>query len=342
LAALVDRLAGCERLVLLGDVLELRHGPLREALGAADRVLRAIGAALGGGREVVIVPGNHDHRLLAGWLERRAVAGPPDPLGLESAVDWRAGELLGAVADRLAPASVRAAYPGVWLRPDVYATHGHYGDRHTTVPVFERRGAGAIARLVREPPEGPRRAEDYEATLAPIYAWVDAVAQADGHGRARVPAGVSARVWQAIAGGAGGAGGRDAGWSGWRRRALIAGFPVLIALANRARLGPLTADLSGAELRRGGLRGFGEVVARLSIAAPYVIFGHTHRAGPLPGDDGAEWRAPGAAALLNTGCWVREPAFLGPDPSTSPYRAGFAATVGDDRPPALTCLLDPG
>ena len=29
----------------------------------------------------------------------------------------------------------------------------------------------------------------------------------------------------------------------------------------------------------------GEVAARLGLGDAYVIFGHTHRAGPLPGDD---------------------------------------------------------
>ena len=65
---------------------------------------------------------------------------------------------------------MRAAYPGVWLRGDVYAIHGHYADRHTTVPMFERLGAGAMARLARDAPTGPARAEDYEAILEPISA----------------------------------------------------------------------------------------------------------------------------------------------------------------------------
>ena len=59
---------------------------------------------------------------------------------------------------------------------------------------------------------------------------------------------------------------------------------------NRAGLGPLRADISGPELRRGALRAFGEVLTRLRVDAPHVIFGHTHRAGPLPADDRYEWR----------------------------------------------------
>ena len=41
------------------------------------------------------------------------------------------------IADSLAPAELRIAYPGVWIRDDVYATHGHYLDLHNTVPALE-------------------------------------------------------------------------------------------------------------------------------------------------------------------------------------------------------------
>jgi hypothetical protein len=334
-APLLEALADVERLVLLGDVLELRQGPVRDALAQAQPVLSALAEALGSGGEVVIVPGNHDHHLLAGWFERRARKDVPPALGLEHAVDWRAGEPLAAVARALAPAGrVRAAYPGVWLRDDLYAMHGHYADRHTTVPMFERLGAGAMARLVRQPDGGPRAAEDYEAIQAPIYAWLHALAQVGGPYLGASSHGASAQAWRTIAGG------RDGGRRPWRRRAAIASFPVVIAALNRAQIGPLRADLSGPELRRAALRAVGEVVGRLGIEARQVIFGHTHRAGPLASDEQAEWRAPGGAALLNTGCWVHEPSFLGPRPAESPYRAGFAARLGDEGPAELVNLLD--
>src|ERR671920_30976 len=73
--ALLARLDGADRLVLLGDTLELRHGPVREALAAARPVLEAMGRAFGG--EVVLVPGNHDHGLLSEWLEGRGSGGRP-------------------------------------------------------------------------------------------------------------------------------------------------------------------------------------------------------------------------------------------------------------------------
>src|SRR6478672_7585523 len=53
MAALRD---GIERLVLLGDALELRQGPLREALAAARPFFAEAGAALGSDGEIVLVP----------------------------------------------------------------------------------------------------------------------------------------------------------------------------------------------------------------------------------------------------------------------------------------------
>src|SRR4051794_41590925 len=76
--ALLERLDGVDRLVLLGDTLELRHGPVREALAAARPVLGAIGAAMAGG-EGVLVPGNHHHPLLAAWLQGPRDRRPPPP-----------------------------------------------------------------------------------------------------------------------------------------------------------------------------------------------------------------------------------------------------------------------
>jgi hypothetical protein len=323
-------LAGCDRLVLLGDVLELRHGPLRDALAVAREPLREIGAALGPAGQIVVQSGNHDHHLVEAWMARRAADGPAPPLGAQAAVDWHAGEPLSLLAEMLAPAQVSGAYPGLWLRDDVYATHGHYLDLHLTVPSLERLGAGMMRRVVALNPEGPRSAEDYETVLTPLYAWVHAIAQLADADRSRVLHGGSVRGWQALTGPRRGA----------RRTAIAAGFPLLVGALNRAGLGPLHAELSGPELRRAGLRALEEVVSRLGVQAGHVIFGHTHRAGPLPANDAAEWRTAVGAQLVNSGCWVEEPAFLGPDPSQSPYRPGFCVVLEDDDPPRLINLLD--
>jgi hypothetical protein len=311
---------------------------MHDALAAAEPVVRALGGALKPSAEVVIVPGNHDHRLLRAWLERRAGKASAPPLGLEAAVDWREREPLAMLAGWLDPAEVRASYPGAWLRDDVYATHGHYGDVHTTVPILERLGAGLMTRVGARYDGGPSRAEDYEAVLGPMYAWIDAVAQSGGV-RGRGGGGLQVRAWRSLQG------------SGRRRRIRGAGvalaFPAAVAALNRAGLGPLRADVSGVQLRRAALVAFAQVVRRLGAGAAYVISGHTHRAGPLPGDQLSEWSvaagsAPaGGGAMLNAGCWVYERGFLGDSPGDSPYRPGFCVVLEDDGPPRLINLLDP-
>ena len=310
--------------MLLGDTLELRHGPMRDALAAAREPLTALGAALPAGCEVVIVPGNHDYELLGGWLARRRSAAVPSALELETGIETRDGDALAQLASWFAPATVRVAYPGVWLRPDVYATHGQYADLHLTIPTLERVAAGVMGRIVALPVGGPQTIEHYEAALAPIYAWIDAVAQRVGPGVGRTLHGSSVRGWRALRG------------RGVRQRAAAAAFPALVYGLNRAGVGPLDADLSGAALRRAGLFGIAEVSRRLRVPARYLVFGHTHRAGPLPGDEPAEWRTAAGVQLINSGCWVDEPAFG----SDGAYRVGFAVTVDDAGPPALVNLLD--
>ncbi|HJS94321.1 MAG TPA: hypothetical protein VJ741_08660, partial [Solirubrobacteraceae bacterium] len=119
---------------------------------------------------------------------------------------------------------------------------------------------------------------------------------------------------------------------------VTAAFPAVVAALNRGGLGPLRADVSGPELRRAGLRAFGEVLARLGVPPDaHVIFGHTHRAGPLSTDDRDEW-----GRVVNTGSWVHDPAWIGDSPGDSPYRPGFGTIVGDSGPPELVNLLDRG
>ena len=332
--ALLAAVSDCDRLILLGDTLELRHGPLRVALEQAEPVLRELGDALGAEREVVIVPGNHDHGLLRSWLERRATGFgatglAAEPLGLGSSVDWREGEPLAVLAEWLAPAAVSAAYPGVWLRDDVYAIHGHYADRHNTVPIIERLGAGLMGRVVAEPEGGPGRAEDYEAVLGPMYDWIESVAQSGGVG-GHGSGGLQVRAWRMLQKPGGGRTLRGAG--------VAAGFRGIVAVLNRTGVGPFGTNVTSAELRRAGLLAFGQVLDRLGVQVPTVIFGHTHRAGPLPDDDPSEWR-PNGVSLINTGSWTYDRGVVGDSLDGNPYRPGFCAVL-DGGPPRLVNLLD--
>lgn len=330
-APLLAALGGIDRLVLLGDAIELRQGPLRDALAIARPFFEEVGAALGDGAEVVLVPGNHDHQLVQPWLERRRRDAEPPPLGLEQRASWEASDPVALIADWLAPARLTLAYPGIWLRDDVYATHGHYLDRHTTVPTFERLSAGVMSRIVGGVP-GAAGPDDYETALAPIYAWSYALAQhVDGESRAaRGTQGVSIRVWRTLAGD---------GHRPLRRRALVALFPLGVAAINRAGIGPVRADLSGAAIGDAGTRAMADAVASLAVPARHVIFGHTHRAGPRRRDDPATWTTPSGARLHNTGTWVFERQFLSRAPYDSPYWPGRAVRLGDDGPPELLRLF---
>jgi metallophosphoesterase superfamily enzyme len=79
-APLIDALQGADRLVILGDGLELREAAHRDAAGAIAPLLREAGGAVG---EIVVVAGNHDHGLAAGWIEERLAIEPAGFLGLE-------------------------------------------------------------------------------------------------------------------------------------------------------------------------------------------------------------------------------------------------------------------
>jgi predicted phosphodiesterase len=330
LAALTARLADVDRLVLLGDTLELRHGPAREALAAARPVLEAIGAALAADAQVVLVPGNHDYALAAHWLDARA-----RPLRLDTRVKPQtasplarqvAGWLRAGAPDRV----VEVAYPGLWLRDDVYATHGHYLDPHGTVPTFERLAAGLMSRMVGAVPEAPAVVEDYERVLAPLYAWIAAAAQRVGDDGLGAGAGRAGKAYELLQGD---------GHQPVRARLLTAVFPLGIRGINLLGLGPVRSDLSGDALRRNALDALGEVVARLQIGADHVVFGHSHRAGPLPSDDITEWRTPSGAWLYNSGSWVHEPAFTGADGTQSPYWPGGAILVEDSDPATAPQVL---
>jgi hypothetical protein len=306
--ALAAAIATADRLVLLGDVIELRQGPIQDALAAASRVLPQLVSGLGEGREVVMVFGNHDHQL---QLQQEAL----------SQIEWMLSQH---------GASVRFEYPGLWLRDDVYAQHGHYLDRHTTTPAFERVAAGAMARFLKLPFSEMAEANDYERLLAPVYAWMFAISQTSKREIDAADGGGSARALQLI---------RES--RGGRALAVQAGLRGLLGAANVLGVGPLSPDLSPVALRRSSLVGFGEVLSVLDLRPHYALFGHSHRAGPLADDDRSEWITPSGVQLLNTGCWVHEStAFMSEEPLDNPYRPGFAVELDDDGPPRLVNLLD--
>ncbi len=179
---LLAEIEAADRVVLLGDVLELRELPLARVLEAARPFFEDLGEAMAG-RRVVLVPGNHDHRLAEPLLEEPAIAA--QPLGLE-----HRGEALVQPATRIAAwldaAELSLAYPGVWLRDDVYATHGHYMDCHMSLPRLECVATAAMTRAFGELPR-PATPGDYERVLRPLYGLAFGLAQSGLARRATRP-----------------------------------------------------------------------------------------------------------------------------------------------------------
>jgi hypothetical protein len=241
-AVLLDELRGAERLVLLGDALELRERPLGAVLEHALPFFSELGAALGE-TEVVLVPGNHDARLAEPLLDGLSILG--EPLDLDAGADPSPGPT-AALAAALGPARLRIAYPGIWLREDVYATHGNYMDVHLTLPRAECVALAAVRRRPRPRDLGPSEA-----------AWE--VLAGDRPDRSR-----SRRV---------------------KARAARAAFPLVVAGVNRLLDADFDADVSGAAIFRSGVVGATEMARRLGVDGGHVITGHTHRGGPRP-DEG--------------------------------------------------------
>jgi predicted phosphodiesterase len=337
--ALWAELEGADQVVLLGDAIELRDRPLAEALELAAPFFEELGSVMDR-RRVVIVPGNHDHHVLEEWLEERRLD-EAKPLGLEQRIAPDSGPLAGLTA-RMGGAEVELAYPGVWLRDDVYAMHGHYLDRHLTVPTFERLAVAAVERLLggareagidepRGEAAGSITPDDYERAQEPVYAFLFALAQAGVGGERLAGANPSARVWQALGGGYG----RTARLRGWVLGTVA--VPGAVGVANRLGLGPVRSDLSPGAITRAGLAAIAEVALRLRIDADHLIFGHTHRRGPMANEAG--WRLDDGMRLWNTGSWVYAPGLVGRRAADSPYWPGTIVIVEGDRQPRPRQLL---
>jgi UDP-2,3-diacylglucosamine pyrophosphatase LpxH len=324
----LEVVADADEVVLLGDVLELFELPLALALGRARPFLEALGETMAG-RRIVVVPGNHDHRLAEPLLESHALE--ERPLALEQR-ECPLGEAAEQIAAWLDPAELEIAYPGLWLRKDIYATHGHYMDCHRRLPRLECIAAAATTRAFGQLPAkaGP---DDYERVLWPVYGLAFGLAQVQASGRIIRP---SERMWRAVSG--------DHGPRKRIRRGLLrAALPAAIAGVNAALGADFASDFSPGFISSTGVTAAAELARRLDVGAEYMITGHTHRVGPLADD--RDWALTGGATLVNTGSWISTPAFQR-NPSLDRFRPGTVTWVEDDGPPlqifALGTEIIPG
>lgn len=304
-AALFEEVARADRVVLLGDTLELTEARPREAMAVAAPVLREIGRRLGADKEIVYVPGNHDRPLIRDWLRHHAHG-----LAADAAVPLEAGEALERVVAALAPASVQVRYPGVWLEDGIYATHGHYLDRHL-LPVSP---FGIVRRLTGR--------GDGSATLAE-YEHGPHVTRIEALLVSFLPRRLSALV-DDLAGGL--------------RGAAMAAIPHVTRLPVFRRLGPVGAGALSLQMRFAAIPALLHVLERLRIDARTVVFGHVHRCGPLERDHPRRWRSNGGPRVFNTGSWTWEPMLLHRARPPHPYWPGGAVVIEDGEPRAIGLL----
>lgn len=327
-ARLLEVLGDIDRLVILGDVLELREVRSATAVSLARPLFSELGEALPAGAEVVVVPGNHDHvlarPLLRGAARRR--------MGLQQIAPVDPAGRLGPLAEALAPARLTIAYPGLWLRPDVYATHGHWLDAHARGRRFENRIIAKIERWFPLP--DPATPHHYERVSAPLYRVANLFLTGAGRIRGRGPlAGLPRRARKG------------------RAREPLQPHPSP-APTSAASAPPASSGASGggstppapvpreARGRPRTVQAMIEVIQHLRIDAQHVVFGHTHRAGPLAGDDRDAWRASTGTRLINLGSWVYERTSAGQEPGRSPYWPGRLVLLDEADPPGLVGLLD--
>ncbi|HEX3735575.1 MAG TPA: hypothetical protein VHU86_10550 [Solirubrobacterales bacterium] len=327
-AVLLAELRGADRLVLLGDAIELRERPLGAALAHARPALEDLGAALGD-VEVILVPGNHDGRLAEPLLDRLSI--DDVPLSLDATADPTPGPT-AEVAAALSPARLRIAYPGVWLRDDVYATHGNYMDLHLRLPRAECVALAAIRRIAGPLPD-PALPADYERILRPFYGLAFGAAQSRQRRNRPHDRGPSEAAWELLAGD------RPDRTRGRRlkARAARAAFPVVVAGVNRLLRADFESDIDGDAIFRSGIEGATEMARRLGVDRGHVITGHTHGAGPRPHE--APWRLPGGGELHNTGNWVFSTALHRPGTPPNAYWPGTVTWLDDSGPPRRVELL---
>ena len=329
---LFEATADADRLVVLGDLTELREAPVGQALEAAHGFADHVNSAFAG-RQVVIVPGNHDHPLVGAWLEDRRLRPRPEPLPIESVVEVPASGPLATIAARLPDCEVRLAYPGLRVRDDVYAMHGHYLDLHMSVPTLETMAVSLFARLEGHAPHQLSTPDEYEAVLEPIYSLVYAAVQGRRSTGRPLASGASVRMWGRMYPKDGGPLARLRALT--LRRGVV---PATTSLLNLAGLGPFGPEVSGPALRHAGIAAMARVVDRLQIDADWVIYGHTHRAGPLPGE--GDWRAATGTRLMNCGAWTWAPELAGGTAGQGPYWPGGMIVVEDEGSPRFVRVLE--
>jgi UDP-2,3-diacylglucosamine pyrophosphatase LpxH len=335
----IDRLTraleGVDEVYLLGDILELRFQRLELAFQVAQPFFAALGQTLRAGRSrgghtprIVYVAGNHDYHFALQLMEREQEMaidrGDAKPYAFSGKLPPTHDMLLLRQLRRMVGpgVDVEFAYSYVVLPTaagPALAMHGQYLDLHLASPA-ERLLALVEQALTAYRLETPRPGFDlYEAVLRPqneLLYWIGqspagAQVQSEIWRRLRgdnrhVPRGLLARLRRIAV-----------------RRALRAAEALAGAAARQITDRVLKGDVTNVSPARAtgvaeGIQAFMDSLYALqedlfaaeqwTVPPAYVIFGHTHRPGPLPGTDApAQWRASWSGhevEVLNAGSWL--------------------------------------
>jgi UDP-2,3-diacylglucosamine pyrophosphatase LpxH len=291
--ALLEPQLDVDEVIFLGDMFDLLFGLEREALGAAQGLLRLLREKLRGKR-FVFLAGNHDHHFVV--REEEELLDLELAMGKSADTLRRDVEHLDAfkrfLESSLDGVEVDIRYPA-YKFADVLCTHGHYLDFHT------HRSGGRSGRLLARTlwsvaVGGSQRRpmiEEYEATAKMLTGLLYTIAQ--------LPNGTNAQrrvfgTFQALERAYQEARSREA------QRRSRTGAPaggVASSYAFARTVSP--SDPSGA-----ALEAFEQVVSNLGWAreSNKIVFAHTHQ--PL---DGVAGPGGGEIRYWNTGSWIYEP-----------------------------------
>ena len=212
-----------------------------------------------------------------------------------------------------------SATRGVWLSERVWATHGHYLDRHLMPESAVGIGRGCCGACHSTRPRRWTTSWDAAHPLSRATGWL--------------PTPIAALlddIAELI---------RASTMPRFRRRFLT------------ERYAPLISAVLRVQMSRASMPALARVVHRLGVQADCVVFGHVHRLGPLAADDPQKWLRPeGRPRILNTGSWLLRAAAAAPRQAAAPLlarrRRGAGARSGpaghrtarrpDTRRPALS------
>jgi predicted phosphodiesterase len=314
-----EQLEGIDHIVLLGDILDLRFQQLETALEIATPFFSMLGNVLRPAKRprVTYIPGNHDHhyalRLIEAEQERAIASGEPYTFRHAVAppdffLSRQLARLIGGNVE------MRFSYFYDTLESSegpIFLIHGHYLDLHIDA------APARLLTLLQASIAAAGQSVDalspdlYEAILRPQYELLHWIGQSPGGGQ------IQSRIYERLRGGA-----PPSTRLSQIRQAALRG-----AASFGGKVGIALAETIAGRLIKGGLSltspareaqaeetilAFSLSLEALEPYLPtgvrYVIFGHTHRPGPLEEIDNPErWVVNmhgQATQVFNSGSWL--------------------------------------